>query len=131
MISLTRVADTSFLYAAFDAADARHKEARDEIAKAQALNIPLCVMAEFLDLVTYRHDHRTARQVQLDLMKLATVALVPLRDERGVLSIWAAHPDLSMVDAVGIKACIEAQATLLSYDSKQTKALAAHRRKEG
>lgn len=128
---MARVADTSFLYAAFDAADARHKDARDEIAKPQAINIPLCVMAEFLDLVTYRHDHKTALQVHRDLAQLATVAIVPLRDETNVLTIWAAHPGLSIADAAGIQACIEGQDKLLSYDVKQTKALAVLRRKAG
>lgn len=125
---MARVADTSFLYAAFDAADARHDEARDEIAKPQALHIPLCVMAEFLDLVTYRHDRKAALRIHRDLTGLATVALVPLRDEDSVLATWTEDPGLSVVDAAGIQACVEGDSTLLSYDAKQVKALAAFRR---
>lgn len=122
---MSRVADTSFLYAAFDEADARHEEALDEIAKPHALNIPLCVMAEFLDLVTFRHDHKTALQVHADLARLATVAILPLHDEENVLTIWAKHPGLSMVDAAGIQACSEGNHTLLSYDGDQIKTLTA------
>lgn len=125
---MSRVADTSFLYAAFDNADERHEQALDEIAKPHALNIPLCVMAEFLDLVTFRHGHNTALQVHADLTRLATVTILPLHDEENVLTIWANTPRLSMADAAGIQASIEGRCTLLSYDENQLKALTALRK---
>ena len=120
-----RIVDTSFLYAAFDAADARHREARDELGKPHALGIPLCIMAEFLDLVEYRNGRQTAAKIHRDLTEFPTVALVGIKDEAAVLVIWARHPGLSVCDAAGIQASIEGKATLLSYDAAQAKALAS------
>lgn len=122
---MRRIADTSFLYAAFDAADARHPQARDEISKPQPLEIPLCVMAEFLDLLEYRHGRETATRVHKDLMDLGTVAIVGLKDEPNVVNVWTKHRGLSMVDAAGVVACIETKGTLLSYDSEQIQTLAS------
>lgn len=122
---MRRIADTSFLYAAFDAADARHRQARDEISKPQPLEIPLCVMAEFLDLLEYRHDRETSSQVHKDLTDLGTVALLGLKDEPNVVNVWAKHRGLSMVDAAGVVACLENKGTLLSYDSEQIQTLAS------
>lgn len=122
---MRRIADTSFLYAAFDAADARHEQARDELSKPQPLEIPLCVMAEFLDLLEYRQGRETSIKVQKDLMELGTVALVGLKDEPNVVNVWARHRGLSMVDAAGVVACIENKGLPLSYDAEQVRILAS------
>ena len=128
---MRRIADTSFLYAAFDAADARHQQARDELSKPQPLEIPLCVMAEFLDLLEYRHDRETSIQVHKDLTDLGTVALVGFKDEPNVVNVWARHRGLSMADAAGVVACIENKGTLLSYDTEQIRILASLAPKTG
>lgn len=126
---MKRIADTSFLCAAFDQEDALHRAALDEIAKPQALGVPLVVLAEFLDLVEYRHDRKTAIILHDNLQKLGTLTIAPIEDEPRVLSLWTTHPGISLADAAGIAACLETDAALLSYDVKQGKVLAKLRAK--
>lgn len=128
---MRRVADTSFLYAAFDAADARHAKARDELAKAQALDVPLAVLAEFVDLVAYRQGRKVAVATLKALLALPTVGIRGLQHEEQAVALWANRDGISMVDAVGIQACLEHPSRLVSYDKRQAALLAALRRKAG
>lgn len=125
---MNRVADTSFLYAAFDAADARHSKALGEIAKPHALDIPLGVLVEFMGVVGHRQGDQVARQAWKDLQALANVSLAGVVSQEGAVKVWQDHRGLSLADAVGIQACLETGARLLSYDERQLAVLASLRK---
>lgn len=124
MTMVSRTLDTSVLYAAFDEADPRHEGTQRELSRPEPLHVPLTVMAEFLDLVTYRRDRKVARQVYADLAQLPHLRFVPVRDEHAALAIWRQRPSLSVVDATVVQSCLERNDALLSYDRRQAKALA-------
>ncbi len=124
---MRRIADTSFLYTAFDESDARHQQARDELAKPQTLEIPLPVLSEFLGLLEYRRGRDLALTIHSKLMALATVDIVSIQDESLVLDVWANHSNVSIFDASAVVACLETKGRLLSYDGGQAKVLASLR----
>lgn len=128
---MIRVADTSFLYAAFDTADPRHAKTLQEMAKPHALDIPLGVLVEFMGVLSYRHGEAKARQIWKDLQGLATVSLTGIASEDGAVKVWQDHGGISLADAVGIQACLETGARLLSYDERQLEVLATMRKRQG
>lgn len=116
---MSRVADTSFLYAAFDSGDSRHRDALREIAEPQRLEVPFATLVEFLDLVSYRRGHEAALKVQKTLAGLATLDVANQQDEGPILDLWSEDGKLSMADAVGIQAALRGAKTLLTYDAHQ------------
>ena len=125
---MSRVADTSFLYALFDRGDERHEQAKKEFAKPQALHVPLPILAEFLALLTLRHDRETALDAHDDLFRLPTVGILPVREEEEVVRLWRNEGGLSVADAAAIRATMETGSRLLTFDRQQAKVLARLRK---
>jgi len=118
-----RVADTSFLYSALDEADARHSAAGRQLSNADPILVPLPVWTEFLDLLGYRRGREVAAAAEATFSQFPHVAVRHAGDPDAVTRLWRAHPELSMADCVGIQACLETGADLLSYDADQLAAM--------
>ena len=116
---MSRVVDTSVLYAAFDQADPRQKEAEGQLARAEPILIPTPVLSEFVGLLQYRHGHHTATQVLEDLMRLGNVQFIACRHPDQAIAIWKDAPDISLTDAVGIHMARETSSHLLTFDQRQ------------
>jgi predicted nucleic acid-binding protein len=120
-----RVIDSSFLVAAVDNDDPRQAAARSKLAEADPLLIPLAVLGEFLDLLAYRAGRDAARAADHHLQALPHLTVRHAGDPDASLRLWRSHPELSLADYIGIQACLETGADLLTFDRKQLAALPA------
>jgi len=98
-MALGRVADTSWLYALFDADDAFHDEARALVMSPVVTLVPSAIMNETLDLIGYRGGKANATKAEAALRALPHFDLWYPVDEGQALSIWAGHQRLSLHDA--------------------------------
>lgn len=119
---MTRVIDTSVLYAAFDAADPRRPQALDVLAKPEPIDLPVPTLAEFLHLVGRRHGHAAAATAWEDLRSIGTIALVHPEGVEAALSLWSSDAGLSLVDALGIQCALKGP-RLLTFDCHQAAVL--------
>jgi predicted nucleic acid-binding protein len=118
-----RVADSSVLYASIDPNDPRHVAARQALNDPEEVMIPLATWAEFLHLVVVRSGSVMAREVAAQFSAVPHVHIEHAGNPVAAQSIWDHNPKLSFVDAIGIQACLETGADLLSYDKTQLAAL--------
>lgn len=118
---MTKVIDTSVLYAAFHPEDINHKRAHQDLAAAASWRVPLAVLAEFLGLVGFRHGQPAARQALADL-RSGPLEVVQPQEPSAVERAWAKSAGLSFADAVGIQEALQSGAALLTYDAFQEKA---------
>lgn len=118
-----RVADTSVLYAAFDELDPRRSAARQALNDVEPLLVPVATWGEFLQLVTARQGRAKADEAAATLLAAPHFMVDHAGNPEASQSIWEHNPKLSFVDAVGIQACLETGADLLSFDKAQLAAL--------
>lgn len=123
-----RVADTSFLYAFFNANDAHHRAAQDAMESSEPILIPHGIYQETLDLIRYRQGKATARACQDYLDGLPHAAIAPVakaRDMDEASHLFQAHERLSYADCLPLVVAGWGGHEVLSFDDEQ---LAVHRR---
>lgn len=116
---MSRVVDTSVLYALFDEADAHHERARRDLAAQPRWAVPLAVLVEFLLVVRRRHGKPVAQRAMQDLQGMGRLDIVQPQDAAKVLALWRDHPTLSAPDAVGLQEALHTGVPLLTYDQGQ------------
>jgi predicted nucleic acid-binding protein len=125
---MTRVADTSFLFAAFDAGDRRQPEALDRLADPEPIDLPAPTLAEFLLVLTRKKGHAAAVVAWQDLERLGSLAIVHPPQMAAALELWRQDARTSFVDALGVMWALAGGHGLLTYDGHQSAILAALRR---
>ena len=114
-----QVADTSFLYALFSKSDAFHSRARRAAALADAILVPVEILAETVSLIHYRAGLAAAKSAGSWIRIQKRIEVAP--PSRSVLErCWgifrAARGRLSYPDAVVLAWCRERRATPLAFD---------------
>lgn len=115
---MTRVADTSVLYAFFDADDVHHDAAVSDLGDPEPIVVPTEVLAETIDLVVDRALHEVASAALEDLLALPHVSVMGERVH--VSAVQDIYQDaggaLSLTDAFVVQACRVLGARPLAYD---------------
>ncbi len=117
---MTRIADTSVLYALFDASDKWHKQARQDVARPEPMVVPREILAETMDLILRKGGHDAALRAFASLVALP-VTRIPEETARleAVRNHFAeANGKLSWADSVVVEFARARAAGLLSYDKE-------------
>lgn len=123
---MRRVADSSWLYALADGADAHHRKAKTEAERQEMIHVPPAVLVETLGLIQYRAggDQAPALAALEAMAATANMALAePEHDHEAAVRIWEAHPRLTYADAAAVAAARRLGVGLATFDKEQ---LAAH-----
>lgn len=118
-MGLGRVADTSWLYAVFDADDPHHVRAQAELMEPRPTLVPAPIMNEFLDLVRYRGGREAARAALRDMSAFPHFDLWYPTEENAAIRAWQTDRALSMHDAHAVALAIQCGFDLASSDKKQ------------
>lgn len=114
---MTRVADTSALYALFDEDDAHHDRAKAALEDPEPVAVPTEVLVETVDLVEYRSTPETARAALAWLLERPNVRIA---DPVHVPAVREVHEDgageLSLADAFVVQTCRALGADPLAFD---------------
>lgn len=123
------VADTSWVYALLDEADAFHGRAVTEAERMEEIHVPVPVLVETLALVKYRTEQlgqpeqqglARTREAVASLAKRANMRLAsPEHDHEATLRVWALHDRLSYPDAAVIAAARREAVDLRTFDRRQ------------
>ncbi len=112
-----RVADTSALYPLFDADDAHHEQARNDLANPTPVLIPSEILVETVNLLHYRFGWSPAHSALEALLSKPHTNLAQPVPMAGVQDTYKkAQGDLSLADATVVQTCRVHGATPLSYD---------------
>ena len=122
---MTRVVDTSVLFAALNADDAHHRAARETLADPEPVHVPTEVLVETVDLVHHRFGKEAAKQAAVRIRALPHVRIADKVDVDGVIAVHAAHRSLSLADAVVVQTGRHLAATVLTFDKKLQRAARA------
>lgn len=121
---MTRVADTSFLYAFFVLKDAHHDDAVAAMSSAEPIVVPTEILAETIDLLAWRFDHRAALQSLDDLRTLEHVRFGEAANVDAVRNLYAEHAGkLSLEDCYVVQICRVLGAKPLTFDRRLMKAV--------
>lgn len=121
---MTRVGDTSFLYAFFVLKDARHEEAVEAMESPEPIVVPTEVLAETIDLLAWRFDHATALRCLDDLRTLEHVRFGEPVNVDAVRNVFAEHGGrLSLEHCFVVQACRVLGAQPLTFDKRLAKAV--------
>lgn len=114
---MTRVADTSVLYAFAVAGDAHHARAMDDMALAEPVVVPSEILVETTDLIAYRFGWETAVRTLRALLSLPHVSVAEkVHFEAAQRVHAAAQGRLSLADAFVVQTCRALGADPLTYD---------------
>ena len=121
---MTRVADTSALYALFSE-DARFQErATRDLRDPDPIMIPTEVLAETVDLLAYRFRYPAAAKALDFLLRLPHVGIADRVEVSAVKAIYdRARGALSLADAFVVQTCLALGADALAYDEAIRRAL--------
>lgn len=122
-MALGRVADTSWLYALFDADDTHHAMASAWIHEPIVTLVPASIMDETLDLVAYRGGPAAAREAHGDLLGFPHFDLWYPVDEQAATAIWLQNPTLSLHDAHAVACARSTGFPLATFDERQKAAV--------
>lgn len=120
---MTRVADTSALYALLAKGDQNHDRAVDAVCDPEPILVPSTILAETIDLVKYRYGVIPGLQAMEDLMSLPHLAVaddVPFEGVRAEYERVGGR--LSVADAIVVQTCRALGAKPLAYDKRLLKA---------
>jgi predicted nucleic acid-binding protein len=120
---VTRVADTSFLVAFFDADDARHDKARKALAAARPAVVNCEVLVELLGVLKVKAGRPASLAALHALLRFPNVEWDEHGDVVGAYERMRSHSGLSFVDAAVVQCALRRKAELLSYDAGQVKGL--------
>lgn len=114
---MVRVADTSLLYAFFDAADDHHDRARARMGVPEPVLVPPEILVETVNLVQYRAGYQRARRALEDLTGLPHVTVCDPPNPNALQQVFdQAGGDLSLADAVVVQVCRETGGRPLAFD---------------
>jgi len=114
---VTRVADTSVLYALFSEDDAWHARAKEAFAEVDPVRVPSEILVETIDLLAYRFGHASGARALEALLALPHVTVAEQVEAAAVQAIHAAgRGTLSLADAYVVQTCLMLGAEVLSYD---------------
>ena len=118
---MTRVADTSALYALFSEDDRFHERAVRDAGDPDPIAVPTEILVETIDLLAYRFGFKAARQALEFLLGLPHVSLSERVEFGPVLDIYdGAKGALSLADAFVVQTCLALGAAALAYDRRIT-----------
>lgn len=118
-----RVADTSFLYAYFNAGDAHHAQSVECMRQDAPTLIEHGILQETLDLITYRKGKPAAIAAKDHLDGLPTITYTAVEERPPIDGVWRNHDRLSLADATAAWLARIEGAELLSFDQGQLDAL--------
>lgn len=124
---MTWVADTSWLYALVDEADPHHREARQQAAQPDPVEVPEIILAETIDLIRYRHGRDSAEAALADFERLPHFALGEGVPHAETSSVWREHSTLSYADASAVALAYRHNFGLRSFDRRQLRAYQSRR----
>ena len=114
---MTRVADTSALYALFSEEDAFHPRAVDQVGDVDPIVVPSEILVETIDLIAYRFTFEAARQALAYLLHLPHVSVADRVEVGPVQTVFdEARGSLSLADAFVVQTCAALGADALAYD---------------
>lgn len=112
-----RVADTSALYAVFDADDAHHAAATKALADPEPIAVPTEILGETIGLIEYRMSWNAAKAALEDLRRTPHLRLAERVDPDAVASVFVdSRGKLSLSDAVVVQTCRALAAKPLAFD---------------
>ena len=121
---MTRVADTSALYALFSEADRFHGRAVHDVGDPDPIVVPTEVLVETIDLLTYHFGFGAGRSALDFLVGLPHVGIAEKVEVAAVRAIYrAARGRLSLVDSFVVQTCLALGAEALAYDERILKEL--------
>ena len=116
---MTRVADTSALYALFSEADRFHGKAVEDVGDPDPIMVPMEVLVETIDLLTYRFGFGAGRSAFDFLVGLPHVGIAEKVEVAAVQAIHrAARGRLSLADSFVVQTCLALGADALAYDQR-------------
>ena len=116
---MTRVGDTSVLYALFSEEDAFHERAMNDVGESEPIVVPSEILVETVDLIAYRSTHGTAKRALTYLLQLPHVSLSERVEVGAVQAIFdGAKGRLSFADAFVVQTCLSLAADVLAYDER-------------
>lgn len=116
---MTRVADTSALYALFSENDQFHERAARDVGDPDPIVVPTEILVETVDLLAYRFGFKAARQALRYLLGLPHVSLSEKVEFGAVLDVYeGAKGALSLADAFVVQTCLVLGAGALAYDRR-------------
>ena len=116
---MTRVADTSALYALFSENDRFHERAVRDAENPDPIAIPTEILVETVDLLAYRFGFRAATLALHYLLQLPHVGLADKVEFGAVLGIYdGAKGAMSLADAFVVQTCMALGAGALAYDRR-------------
>ena len=114
---MTRVADTSALYALFSDVDRFHRRAVSNVGDPDPLLIPTEILVETIDLLAYRFGSAAGRSALASLLRLPHVSVAERVELPPVRRIYErARGRLSLADCFVIQTCVALGADPLAYD---------------
>ena len=114
---MTRVADTSVLYALFSEADRFHRRAREDIADPEPVVVPTEVLVETIDLLAYRFGFPAGRKALDFLVGLPHIGIADKVDVAAVRAVHrGARGRLSLADSFVVQTCLALGAEAFAYD---------------
>jgi len=120
---VTRVADTSVLYALLSRDDAHHEKAREDVSDPEPIVVPTEILVETVDLVSYRFGKEAGPRALEGLLSLPHVRVAEKVHIDAVQRVYAeAKGRLSLADAFVVQTCRALGARPLSYDDRIVKA---------
>lgn len=114
---MTRVADTSALYALFDGDDKHHDQARTALADPTPIWIPSEILVETVNLVEYRFGWAPAHRALGALLEKPHVSIAEQVPMDGIWRTFQqAEGELSLADAVVVQTCRVHGSEPIAYD---------------
>ncbi len=117
-------ADTSWLYAFFDADDAHHEAARREASIPGALLVNPIILAETLDMIRKRGGRDASLAAHENLGRMG-MRLMDAPKAAAMHRVVAQHEGVSWRDAAAICTALDEGAGLRTFDKGQAKAFKA------
>lgn len=121
---MTRIADTSVLYALFDEDDKHHKNAVDAIEDPDPILIPREILVETVDLIGLRENADHARYILDILTSLPHTRIADPTPFEGVQETHRRNKKLSLADATVVQTCRVHGAKPLSFDKEIERSVA-------
>ena len=116
---MTRVADTSVLYALFSEEDRFHERAMDDVGVSDPIAVPSEILVETIDLLAYRFGAGAGKKALEFLLGLPHVSIAEKVEFSGVKGIYdGARGRLSLADAFAVQTCVTLGAEILAYDRR-------------